>query len=67
MQFDDLAKVGPKIVVTGKQAVCSSSQPSVTDTMIQVMKDGRERWLDPGCSLSTSIKMSLFQTNEKRR
>ncbi|MCJ7625862.1 MAG: gamma-glutamyltransferase family protein [Anaerolineaceae bacterium] len=40
MQIDNLASVGPKPVAKGMQAVCSSSQPNVTDTMIQVMKDG---------------------------
>jgi gamma-glutamyltranspeptidase / glutathione hydrolase len=35
-----LASVGPKPIVAGKQAVSSSSHPIVTDTMVQVMKDG---------------------------
>ncbi len=33
-------RVGPKAVVKGKKAVCSSDNPLVTDTMLQVMKDG---------------------------
>jgi gamma-glutamyltranspeptidase / glutathione hydrolase len=32
--------VGPKAVVTGKQAVCSSSHPIVTETMVSVMQGG---------------------------
>ena len=40
MQTESLASVGHKPVTTGKQAVCSSSQPIVTDAMIQVLKDG---------------------------
>jgi gamma-glutamyltranspeptidase/glutathione hydrolase len=32
--------VGPKTVVKGKEAVAASQHPIVTDTMIQVMKDG---------------------------
>jgi len=35
-----LAKVGPKPVAQGAQAVCSSSHPIVTDTMLKVMMDG---------------------------
>ena len=35
-----LASVGPKPVIRGKQAVCSSSQPIVTDTMLQMMRSG---------------------------
>jgi gamma-glutamyltranspeptidase / glutathione hydrolase len=38
--MEQLARVGPKPVVRGKQAVCSSSQPIVTETMLQVMRDG---------------------------
>ena len=32
--------VGPKAVITGKQAVCSSSHPIVTETMVSVMQYG---------------------------
>jgi gamma-glutamyltranspeptidase/glutathione hydrolase len=38
--LDALPKPGPKPVVRGKRAVCSSSHPLVTDTMEQVMRDG---------------------------
>lgn len=38
--IDSLPKQGPKTVVKGKKAVCSSSHPIVTETMKQVMKDG---------------------------
>jgi len=37
---DDLPKQGPKPVVRGKQAVCSSSHPIVTQTMLDVLKAG---------------------------
>lgn len=33
-------RVGPKTPASGKQAVCSSQSSIVTDTMLQVMKDG---------------------------
>jgi gamma-glutamyltranspeptidase/glutathione hydrolase len=36
----DLPRQGPKPVVRGKKAVCSSSHPYITDTMLQVMRDG---------------------------
>lgn len=35
-----LAQVGPKQVVHGTQAVCSSSQPIVTDTMLHILRNG---------------------------
>jgi gamma-glutamyltranspeptidase/glutathione hydrolase len=38
--IDSLQKQGPKPVVRDKKAVCSSSHPLVTDTMINVMKEG---------------------------
>ena len=40
MDTDNLAKVGPKEVVRGMRAVCSSSQPSVSETMLEVMRAG---------------------------
>ncbi len=40
MQTELLASVGQKPVTRGKQAVCSSSHPIVTDTMIRIMRDG---------------------------
>ena len=40
MQTELLASVGQKPVIRGKQAVCSSSHPFVTDTMIQIMRNG---------------------------
>ncbi|HEY3312470.1 MAG TPA: gamma-glutamyltransferase, partial [Anaerolineales bacterium] len=49
-----LASVGPKPVVRGKQAVCSSSQPIVTETMLQVMRDG-------GNAADAAIAGSLVQ------
>jgi gamma-glutamyltranspeptidase/glutathione hydrolase len=33
-------RVGPKQSVTGSRAVCSSQHPIVTETMLEVMKDG---------------------------
>ena len=36
----DLAQVGPKPIAQGTQAVCSSSHPVVTDTMLQTMRAG---------------------------
>ncbi|MEV7683747.1 gamma-glutamyltransferase [Streptomyces sp. NPDC088341] len=33
-------RVGPKHPVSASQAVCSSQHPTVTDTMLQVMRDG---------------------------
>lgn len=35
-----IGNVGPKPTVRGKKAVCASQHPIVTDTMLQVMKDG---------------------------
>jgi gamma-glutamyltranspeptidase/glutathione hydrolase len=40
MKVDSVGKTGPKMVAQGSQAVCSSSHPVVTDSMLQVMKDG---------------------------
>ncbi len=37
---EDLARVGPKQVAQGERAVCSSSHPTVTETMLQVLKSG---------------------------
>jgi gamma-glutamyltranspeptidase / glutathione hydrolase len=49
-----LASVGPKPVIRDKQAVCSSSQPIVTETMVQVMRDG-------GNAVDAAIAGSLVQ------
>lgn len=54
METKLLASVGPKPVVRGKRAVCSSSQPLVTDTMLQVMRDG-------GNAVDAAIAGSLVQ------
>lgn len=40
MSAENKGKVGPKEVVRGKQTVAASQHPIVTETMIQVMKDG---------------------------
>lgn len=40
VSLNSLPRQGPKPVVRGKRAVCSSSQPIVTETMLKVMKDG---------------------------
>jgi gamma-glutamyltranspeptidase/glutathione hydrolase len=40
MDTVDLARTGPKPIAQGRQAVCSSSHPTVTDTMLQVLKSG---------------------------
>src|SRR5579859_1017867 len=40
MISEDLARVGPKTIAHGTQAVCSSSHPTVTDTMLQTMRSG---------------------------
>jgi gamma-glutamyltranspeptidase/glutathione hydrolase len=40
MSIQGFGKTGPKAVAQGSQAVCSSSHPAVTATMLQVMKDG---------------------------
>jgi gamma-glutamyltranspeptidase / glutathione hydrolase len=40
ISIDSLPRVGPKKVVKGKNAVASSDNPIVTETMLQVMKDG---------------------------
>lgn len=37
---DTLPRVGPKPVVKGKKAVASSDNPIVTETMLQVMREG---------------------------
>ncbi len=54
MESEIQAKVGPKPVVRGMRAVCSSSQPVVTDTMLQVLKDG-------GNAVDAAIAGSLIQ------
>lgn len=52
--MEQLASVGPKPVIRGKQAVCSSSQPIVTETMLQVMRGG-------GNAADAAIAGSLVQ------
>lgn len=52
--IDSLLKQGPKPVVRGKKAVCSSSHPIVTETMLKVMKDG-------GNAVDAGIAGSLVQ------
>lgn len=49
-----IPRQGPKPVARGKQAVCSSSQPLVTQTMLQVMRDG-------GNAVDAGIAGSLLQ------
>jgi gamma-glutamyltranspeptidase/glutathione hydrolase len=52
--METLARVGPKPVIRGKQAVCSSSHPIVTDTMLAVMSGG-------GNAVDAAIAGSLVQ------
>src|SRR5512146_1795500 len=40
MNSHNPAHVGPKPIAEGGQAVCSSSHPAVTDTMLQVLRSG---------------------------
>ena len=47
MRTENLASVGPKPVIRDKQAVCSSSQPIVTETMLQAMRDNLETDREP--------------------
>jgi gamma-glutamyltranspeptidase/glutathione hydrolase len=54
MQTENLASVGFKPVVRGKKAVASSSQPIVTETMVQVMRAG-------GNAADAAIAGSLVQ------
>lgn len=54
MDAAQLAHVGPKEVVRGKQAVCSSSQPLVTQTMLDVMRAG-------GSAVDAAVAGSLLQ------
>jgi gamma-glutamyltranspeptidase/glutathione hydrolase len=37
---DTSARVGPKEPVSGRNGVCASQHPIVTDTMLEVMRDG---------------------------
>ena len=37
---ENLPKLGPKLVVRGKNEVCSSSHPLVTQTMLDVLREG---------------------------
>ncbi len=50
----DLPRPGPKPVVKGKNVVCSSSHPRVTETMLQVMRDG-------GNAIDAGVAGSLIQ------
>ncbi len=52
--LESLPKQGPKPVVRGKKAVCSSSHPIVTETMLKVMKEG-------GNAVDAAIAGSLVQ------
>jgi gamma-glutamyltranspeptidase/glutathione hydrolase len=52
--MENLASVGPKPVIRGKKVVCSSSQPIVTDTMVEVMRAG-------GNAVDAAIAASLVQ------
>ena len=54
MDTETLPKVGPKPVARGKRAVCSSSHPTVTDAMLQVLKDG-------GNAVDAAVAGSLVQ------
>jgi gamma-glutamyltranspeptidase / glutathione hydrolase len=54
MDTETLPKVGPKPVTRGKRAVCSSSHPTVTDAMLQVLKDG-------GNAVDAAVAASLVQ------
>ena len=54
MDTAQLARVGPKEVVRNKQAVCSSSQPLVTRTMLDVMRAG-------GNAVDAAVAGSLLQ------
>ena len=45
---------GPKEVASGKEAVCSSSHPIVTDTIMQILKDG-------GTAIDAGIAACLLQ------
>ena len=49
-----MGKMGPKTVVRNKRAVCSSSHARVTETMLQVMKDG-------GNAVDATIAGSIIQ------
>ena len=52
--LQSLPQQGPKAVAVGKQAACSSSHPWVTQTILQVMKDG-------GNAIDAAIAGSLLQ------
>ncbi len=52
--LDDLPRQGPKPVASGERAVCSSSHPRVTETMLQVMRDG-------GSAVDAGVAGSLIQ------
>ena len=54
MPTENQASVGPKPVIQGKQAVCSSSHPIVTETMIHVLRDG-------GNAVDAAVAGSLVQ------
>ncbi len=54
MEMETIGKTGPKTGVRGKQAVCSSSHPIVTQMMLSVMRDG-------GNAIDAAIAGSLVQ------
>src|SRR5947209_6891633 len=40
MTADEMPHTGPKPIAQGRQAVCSSSHPAVTETMLQTLRAG---------------------------
>ena len=54
-------RVGPKRAVTGSRAVCASQHPLVTETMLQVMRDGGNA-IDAtiaGCLLQAVVQQDM--------
>ena len=54
LQTEDLPRQGPKPVAQGERAVCSSSHPLVTETMLRVMREG-------GNAVDAGVAGSLIQ------
>ena len=54
MELEHYGRYGPKAPVMGKTAVCASQHPIVTETMLQVMKDG-------GNAVDAAIAGSIVQ------
>jgi gamma-glutamyltranspeptidase/glutathione hydrolase len=54
-------RVGPKPVVKGKKAVCASQHPVVTETMLQVMKDGGNAAdaAVAGCLVQATVQLEM--------